>query len=102
MNHRAFSLIQEVCRTRQNVIQFCFKQFTEKLLNATLFYCSKRLLKLKHPIIARSTSVSYLINPEDPSILVNWMSPIPILGVFGQCMFFIFILFRIDIPVSKQ
>ena len=37
----------------------------------------------------------------DPSILINWISPFPILGVSGE-LFFILILFQIDIPVSKQ
>ena len=37
----------------------------------------------------------------DPSILINWMSPFLILGESGV-LFFFFILFRIDIPVSKQ
>ena len=36
----------------------------------------------------------------DPSTHINWMSPFPILGVSG--VLFIFILFQIDIPVSKQ
>ena len=36
----------------------------------------------------------------DPSILINWTSPFPILGVSG--VIFHFILFRIEIPVSKQ
>ena len=36
----------------------------------------------------------------DPSILINWTSPFPILGVAG--VLFHFILFLIEIPVSKQ
>ena len=36
----------------------------------------------------------------DPSILINWTSPFLILGVSGVLYFFI--LFRIEIPVSKQ
>ena len=49
------------------------------------------------------------ISLVDPSILINWVSPFLILGVSGALFhfyslvhFFIFILFRIDIPVSKQ
>ena len=38
------------------------------------------------------------ICPVDFSILINWTSPIPNLGV----SFFIFILFLIEIHVSKQ
>ena len=37
----------------------------------------------------------------DTSILINWTKPFPTVGVSGV-PFFIFILFRIDIPVSKQ
>ena len=36
----------------------------------------------------------------DSSILINWMSPFPILWMLVS--FFIFIIFSIDIPVSKQ
>ena len=36
----------------------------------------------------------------DRSIHINWMSPFSVVGMSG--VFFIFILFRIDIPVSKQ
>ena len=68
------------------------KNFTEKLLYAMLFYCSKRLLKLKRPIIARSASVRYLINPHLPSgpVLINWISPFPILGLSGVRFSFLF------------
>ena len=36
----------------------------------------------------------------DLSILINWTNPFPILWVVG--VLFIFSLFQIDIPVSKQ
>ena len=38
--------------------------------------------------------------PVDPSIVINWTSPLPILGKAG--VLFHFILFLIEIPVSKQ
>ena len=61
-----------VCRTRLNVTREFLNNFTEKLLYAKLFYCSKRLLKLKRPIIAsRLASVPYLISPHFPSGLIH-------------------------------
>ena len=36
----------------------------------------------------------------DYAIFIIWMSPFPILGMSG--VFFIFILFLIEIPVCKQ
>ena len=37
-----------------------------------------------------------------PSILINWTSPFPNLGMSGVHFHFYFISFRIDVPVSKQ
>ena len=36
------------------------------------------------------------------SILINWMSPLPILGVSGVLFHFKFILLRIDIPLANS
>ena len=62
-------------------------------INVNFRICDDALVRLKSSTLIRICQV-------DPSILMNWTGPFPILGVSG--VFFIFILFRIDIPVSKQ
>ena len=60
-------------------------------------FCPTVSMKLSIPIMQNNFLLGQYIYPVDFSILINWMSPFPNLGVSG--VFCIFISFRIETPV---
>ena len=74
---------------------------TWKSFNIIFLYTKKAFWKKQHDY-KRLIHICLV----DPSILINWTSPFPILRMseFKGCpmYFFVFILFRMDIPVNNE